>query len=592
MLSIKHLKSKGGAGRVARYAEHRKKKSSNKVGYYSSGGAPSFWAGRAAEALGLKGQVERADLVRALEGKPFELDKTPNRKLGIDLTFSAPKSVSITAFAVDDEGRKKIFDAHDRAVREALKYIESEVVTSRKGKGSHIKEKTGNLLAGVYRHEDARSVDGVVDPQIHSHSILINATKRQDGKFGAVELDFGRHAERMHLADHVYKSTLARRLREMGYSLRGTKNGFELESISDQQIEQFSGRRQQIDRGLRDAFGVSREEATAGQRAAANISTRGGKGQLSETEQIKQWGERIREAGVVVSRNPGKTSYQSGTEAADEAIRQAVEHLSERNSVFSHDDLMREAFGFAPPGDVDYTDLLQEIRANGDLIGTGHKYTTYTTREAIEIESEILARARAGREKVLALTDSTGADEFIGRREDQQGYLYSRGQREAVQAALKSEDRYIGIVGAAGAGKSTALAGVTAAFKSKGYEVIGLAPSSAAAGELKDIGANDSMTLASYLMRSKKDSSSKKRKRLVLLDEAGMVSSADMKCLMRTADQNGDRVILIGDPRQFASVEAGSPFEQLLKTSSIKHAKIDEIQRQVDPALREIAYST
>ncbi|WP_022948662.1 MobF family relaxase [Methylohalobius crimeensis] len=592
MISIKHLKSEGGAQRVAQYAEHKKNKAGNKVGYYSDGGgAPSFWRGAAAKSMGLSGSVNRSDLVRVLEGKPFGLDKTRNRKLGVDLTFSAPKSVSILAFHPDTspEAKQEIFNLHDDAVRAGLDYIQQEVVVARRGKGSRIQEKTGNLLAGVYRHEDARSVDGVVDPQIHSHSILINATQRADGKWGAVELDFGRHAARMHLADHIYKSTLASGLRSLGYDLRQTENGFEIASITDQQIEQFSGRRRQIDEGMKEEFGVNRDESTANQRAAANLASRGGKGQLAGGVQVQEWKQRILDAGVVVRRSSSSTKPISSKKAAAEAIRQAVEHLSERSSVFSHDDLIKEAFEFAGPGGVDYENLLRAIDGNDDLIHAGDDQ--YTTWQAIEIETEILARALTGREKALALTDSLGAEEFIAQRENEQGYEYSAGQRQAVQAALTIPDRYIGIVGAAGAGKSTALAGVTQAFQQDGYEVVGLAPSSSATSELKGVGTNDTRTLASYLTRSKQAGQHQKQKRprLVLLDEAGMVSARDMRRLMRAVDQSGDRVILIGDPRQLSSVEAGSPFDQLLKSNSIKHAKIDEIQRQHDPRLREIA---
>ncbi|XSG84101.1 MAG: MobF family relaxase [Methylohalobius sp. ZOD2] len=589
MISIKHLKSAGGAKRVAEYAEHKKQKAGNKVGYYSSGAAPSFWHGKAAESMGLKGPVERSDLIKVLEGKPFNLDN-PKHKLGIDLTFSAPKSVSLLAFHpnTQPEIREAIFNLHDEAVQAGLDYIEREVVTARRGKGSHIQEKTGNLLTGVYRHEDARSVDGVVDPQIHSHSILINATKRQDDKWGAVELDFGKRAARMHLADHIYKSTLASGLRSLGYELRQTRNGFEIAGITDQQIDQFSGRRKQIDQGIKEAFGVDRKESSAIQRAAANLATRGGKGQIGEVEQIKEWQDRIQEAGVVVRRSSSSTKPISSKQAAAEAVQQAVEHLSERDSVFSRDELFREIFAFWKPGSFGYKEILKAIESDDDLIYGGNQYTT---RQTIETEAEILVRARAGRGEALALMGAQVAEEFIDQRENEQGYEYSAGQRQAVLSALTSEDRYLGIVGAAGAGKSTALAGVTKAFREDGYEVIGLAPSSAAAGELEGVGADDTRTLAAFLMRSERGSRSqkKKRPRLILLDEAGMVSAADMRRLMRVADQSSDRVIMIGDPRQLASVEAGSPFDQLLKSGSIDRAKIDEIKRQHDPQLREIA---
>jgi len=156
--------------------------------------------------------------------------------------------------------------------------------------------------------------------------------------------------------------------------------------------------------------------------------------------------------------------------------------------------------------------------------------------------------------------------------------------------ALTTQDRHIGIVGAAGAGKTTAMQVIVDQYRAAGYEVIGVAPSAAAAKELESAGCDDTRTLASALLkRERVEEGQKPPKRLYVMDESGMVSAKDMDAFLKKVDSEGARSILVGDPLQLAAVEAGTPYAQMLDSKSIEHVKIDEIQRQKDPQLREIA---
>ncbi|MBU2766128.1 relaxase domain-containing protein [Acidithiobacillus ferrivorans] len=172
--------------------------------------------------------------------------------------------------------------------------------------------------------------------------------------------------------------------------------------------------------------------------------------------------------------------------------------------------------------------------------------------------------------------------------EQKKGFTLGDGQKAAVALALTTQDRHVGIVGAAGAGKTTSMELIVEQYRAAGYEIIGVAPSAAAAHELKSAGCDDTRTLASALLKQQKEDE-QGGKKLYILDEAGMVSAKDMDAFLQKADNEGAKTILVGDPLQLAAVEAGSPFAQLLKTGAIAHANIDEIQRQKDPQLREIA---
>ncbi len=579
MLSLKNLKGSGAA--VVAYGEHRT--NDRGVGYYAEG-APSVWYGHGAEVLGLRGAVQHDVLVAVLQGHlPEGTDLTRrgnrahDRRLGVDLTFSAPKSVSLAALAGNDE---RVLAAHERAIKQALDFIEREVVTARRGQGGAAIERTGSMLAATYQHEDARGVNGHVDPQLHTHAILVNATQRADGTWSAVNLDFGAHNVRMHMADAVYKSALARDLQQLGYAIRLTHTGFELAHITEAQIQAFSARKAQIDEALK-ARGLTRAAASAETRANANLATRENKKQTDRAEQRWSWREEARAAGIALDR-PQAPARQT-LDLSTEAVRAAARHLSERKTVFSRDAIRLEALrAGVGTTDLDRIDRAIASRAGGLMEAGADRYTT---RNALHREQEILHRARAGRGQSEPLMTPAAAQLLIACREQTQGFPLSLGQRAALALGLSSPDRVIGIVGAAGAGKTTSLAGLVAAAREHRLEVIGIAPSAAAAHALQSAGADETHTLASLLAGGTQDGG----QRFYILDEAGMVSARDMDALMRRIDAEDARLVLVGDPRQLAAVEAGSPFHLMLESGAITHARIDEIQRQRDPALRQIA---
>jgi len=156
-------------------------------GYYAAGSeegdAAATWFGEKAEALGLEGRVDDALFTQMLEGVSFKLGKDgpePDKlmgkivdgerkhRAGLDLTFSAPKSVSIAALVFDD---KRLIEAHDKAVETAMMYIEKKAIQTRVYKNGQLEVETGGkLIAGLFRHDTSRALN----PQLHTHSVIIN----------------------------------------------------------------------------------------------------------------------------------------------------------------------------------------------------------------------------------------------------------------------------------------------------------------------------------------------------------------------------------------------------------------------------------
>ncbi|MDA8377340.1 MAG: relaxase domain-containing protein [Planctomycetia bacterium] len=179
--------------------------------------------------------------------------------------------------------------------------------------------------------------------------------------------------------------------------------------------------------------------------------------------------------------------------------------------------------------------------------------------------------------------------EILQKQEDAQGFKFSQGQREAVALALTTDARHAGVVGSSGAGKTTSMKVIVEQYREAGYQVIGVAPTAKAKRELESAGCDETVTLASALL--KKRDVDDTQKRIYLVDEAGMISSKDMDKFIKKVDgERNTRDFIVGDPYQTDSVEAGTPFAQLLETKSIPHVKIDEVQRQrAAPELLKIA---
>ncbi len=597
MIRIKPIKSTGGAAGVANYLRnaHAGESAEPAVGYYSErGGAPFFWAGRGAEALGLSGAVDTDQFQALLEGRLPDgtnvAGRHQNRRMGDGYVISAPKSVSM--MACEDE-RWKVW--HDEGVKAAIAFLQERMVYARLGKGGQVSEYDGDIIAAVHRHEDARPVDGIVDMDLHSHVTVINAMRRSDGRWTSINNDQGVDCELQKEADAIYLATMARLAVEHGYELEQSATGFEVAGITRDQIEAFSRRRGQIQADLSDKGGI--EGASVAQRDAAWSATRAMKRQLSQSEQRWEWRQRLREAKVptrdllVKSLERARQREMPPPDHATLAVKGALEHCSEHDTVFSRSAVRAEALrqGMAEGLSVETIDAAlhsaPELLDGGvvDRDGTGKRRKLYTTTHAVAEELEIQAVATQGEAEALQSPDSLAA--LLAQRQQAHGWNYSDGQIEAIQMALTGEEQHQGIVGAAGAGKTTSMAVIVEQYQQAGYTVIGLAPSAKAAAELQSAGCQ-TQTLESFL-RSKPTEDS--HKVLYIVDEAGMVSRRDLLRFYRRAQLDGARTLAVGDPRQLQAVQAGNPFEQLLRGNGFRQASITKINRQKNPALLAIA---
>lgn len=563
MLSISNVSNSAGASSYYEKADD----------YYSTDQSPCIWSGRVAERLGWVGEVKPEDFRALLDGKLPNGDKihraANGRRGGTDLTFSAPKSVSMQTMLGND---KLLLLAHENAVSRALNYVESIATCRVTHNGRTSKEMTGNILVAQFRHDLSRATD----PQLHTHCVVINVTQRHDGEWRAVENEpFYRHKM---LLGAYYRSELAKEVQALGYDVRVTHNDgrFELAHIAPSQIEIFSRRSQMMEETLK-AQGLSRGKVSAKKLQTVALQTREKKSDIDRVALKSEWDDRALKAGIEFSHK--KTlqllKQPSYAEEAKKAVVYSVEHISEREAVMRETDLIRFALERGT-GKTDLSAIRESINhavESGALIRADDRFTTPAAQQ---MEHDILNFENSSRNQTYSLMSEPDVNKALA------ATTLNVGQKESVKKSLTTKNRVTGIQGLAGTGKTTALRVTRALVESQNIKVIGLAPSSSAVHELACSGIQ-SQTIAAF---STNKYQGLDKNTLIVLDEASMVSVRDMHALLKEADNKQSRVLLVGDIGQLSAINAGKPFSQL-QQAGMEIAKLDEIQRQQNSSLKQ-----
>jgi conjugative relaxase-like TrwC/TraI family protein len=581
---------------------HRKEFTSRDQNYWSQRGEiAGQWQGRLAERLGLSGPVSEADFARLSQGQHPETAeqlvkqrgsyqyedttgknvKTMEHRAGWDATFSAPKSVSITALVGAD---RQVRQAHRDAVTAALKELER--YTQARIGGNHLPETTGKFIVAKFEHDTARPVDGYVAPQLHTHAVVFNITERDNGETRALQT-YSLFASQQ-FATAIYQSELTYRLRHLGYEITAGRSGApEIKGYTQEYLDASSPRGQQI-REYLERTGRSGSEAAE----IAAHSTRDRKG-IHSTVEVMAAHQKLaadfgHQAEAVVHAAKERMRHQQNDlspERANERVRESVtfsrDKNFEREAVVDERLLVRDALRRGM-GDITYS----QVRVNLESRATTGEFQAidranipghlFTTAKTIEAEQETISRMREGQNQLQSVLSRPRAVTVA----DQYPHLNSA-QKNVVEDVLSSPDRIHGIQGVAGAGKTTTLAVIRQAVEAEGYHVEGFAPTSRAAKLLREAGIEAS-TLQSFLSRSAQSNPSDKR--FYFVDESSLASTRQMRDFFASLGSN-DRVLLIGDIRQHQGVEAGRPFEQM-QGAGMRTAKLDQIVRQKDPTLK------
>jgi len=556
------------------------------------------WHGRLAEQWGLRGEVREEHFQRLSEGQhPItgeqlirhqaareymnrrgEQVSPMEHRAGWDATFSAPKSVSLTALVGRDERVRK---AHRESVGIALDELE-RYVQARIG-GNFPAETTGKWVAAKFEHDSARPVDGYAAPQLHMHVVFFNLTETQDGEVYALQPR--ELYKTQQYATAVYRSELAHRLKELGYEVeRGESSQPEIKGYSKEYLEASSPRRQQIEEHL-----ARENQRGAGAAQIAAHQTREGKLELSHEEMqdrhkamAAQFGDQPERVVKAAQELKGQLQEEPGEKAIGQALAYSREKNLEREAVAEEREILRDALkrsmGGATVAEVK-AEFENRVQA-GEFIETSNRAPgrAFTTEEMIDYERDTIHAMRAGQNRHSPIASVERRREIV-----QDNSHLNASQCAAVEQILSSRDQVTALEGVAGGGKTTSLSVVREAAERQGYKVEGFAPTSRAAQKLGEAGI-ESRTLQWHLTRSEEPHDGQKR--LYVLDESSLASTKQMNEFLHRLKEN-DRVLLVGDTRQHEAVEAGRPYQQL-QEAGIETARLDEIVRQKDEALREV----
>jgi conjugative relaxase-like TrwC/TraI family protein len=584
------------AGQAQAY--HKEEFANAQGNYYSEGDRiRGEWHGKLAEEWGLRGDVQEEHFARLANGQhPMtgeqlvryqaareytnergETVSTMEHRAGWDATFSAPKSVSLTALVGGDE---HVREAHRESVKVALNEME-KYVQARIG-GNHPAETTGKWVAASFEHDSARPVNGYAAPQLHTHVVFFNLTETENGETRSLQ---PRELYRsQQYATAIYRSELALRLKEHGYEIETGKSGQpEIKGYTREYLEASSPRSQQIQEHLAEqgVRGAGAAQIAAHQTRDDKLpSITHEEMQQRHREMAAQFGQQpehvVREAQArqVEERRPEQTQQH-----VDSALTYSREKNLERHAVTDERELMRDSLKRSM-GEASFSEVRNQFEnrvQSGELIEVENRSPgrAFTTGEMIGYERDTIAAMHAGQNQHEPLVSSETWREV----EEKHAHL-STSQRAAVEQIVSSQDKITGLEGVAGAGKTTSLAAVREAAEHEGYEVRGLAPTSRAAHKLAESGI-ESETLQRHLRHEEQPG----EKRLYILDESSLASTKQMNEFLHRL-HGEDRVLLVGDTRQHEAVEAGRPYQQL-QEAGMQTARLDEIVRQKDPALKE-----
>jgi conjugative relaxase-like TrwC/TraI family protein len=567
-------------------------------GDYYVGGVAEGEAGRwqgspaALAQLGLSpdGVVERDALVALMEGRhPVSglairpVGGDGSRVAGVDLTFSAPKSVSALWAVSGPYRRAQIEAAHRAAVAGAMARVEREVELVRRRKDGVLRwEPARSLVRAEFVHTSSRLTRGqegagVPDPQLHSHVVVV-AAQRWDGRFAAVDSRELFRSARVNGA--WYRAELAYSLGELGLDVRGRSGKdaryFEVTGVPGDLAKRWSARTDDIERAaraFRDRYGRA---PRAGELGGLTVATRGTKTALHQVDVDQAWRAVGEEYGLTQTRANALFAEQARHEHRPVA-GELLGVLTRDRSMVEHRELdaraLEAAVGVMRPEHARRE--VTELTRAGELVEL--EGGLWTTRELRELEQQ-----------TLRLTEDRAADQTHGVQpmavDAARDAAASRlgapmsGEQTAALETVTGPGGVAVLVGQAGTGKGVVIGAAREAWERDGRRVIGAAVAGATAKRLgADAGISETMTVNALTHRHREGGLGLDERSVVVVDEAGMADTRRLHALMDAAGESRAKVLLVGDAAQLSPIGAGGLFGEIAKRAPT--AELTEVHR-------------
>ena len=560
--------------------------------YYSGRGeSRGRWTGAGTESLQLGGRVDDDGFMALMEGRDPGTGERLKRVGGrskvaaFDLTFSAPKSVSVL-FAIGEPALAgALVEAHESAVDAAVGYLEREACRVRRGRGGVRRELGEGFVAAAYRHRMSRAED----PQLHTHVVAANMARGADGRWTALHAaPIYRHAK---AAGFLYQAHLRAAVRERLPWVRWgpVRNGMaEIEQVAPAVLHEFSTRRRQIVERERELAAAGVEVGDGGREAIAH-DTRARKRYGIDTApwrdvvraRAAEHGLGARELAALVL-GPARVPEIPDPRVVSGELAGAG-GLTERQNTFAKREAVMAwaaAHGQGAPVAAVERDASQFLGRDDVHRAVGR----FTTSDLLAHEHAIVSGAEARRGEGAGVVDGALVDAVLA-----SAPFAPTAEQAAVIRGLSSSGHGVETVEAlAGTGKTFTAGLLAQAYTAGGFRVLGAAPTGRAVRELTEqAGIGQAWTLTRLALDLDADDRGFGSGPVVLIvDEAGMASTRETARVMAHARTAGLKVIAIGDSGQLSGVQAGGWLGSL--TDRLGSYELREVMRQRDPRERQL----
>ena len=575
----------------------------NKDNYYTKDlSSLDSWQGAISKKLDLEGKKIEPEMFDNFIKKMTERNggNDNKKRIGIDLTFSCPKSISL-AMAKDNETKKDMLEAEQKAIKEALEEIEKNGgFTFRTTKNKVTTEnKADNLLIGKFNHFVNRN--GELD--LHTHCVVFNLTEKDGKEYSLNAKEILKKQTEWGL---LFRQKMAKNLQAKGYKLNITdakKGLFELAGFDREIIEQYSSRRLEILKKME-------ADGTSGSREAmkANLQTRKTKKQVDLDkiyDKVRQ--EIFVNEKVKILKGRAKKNYflAEQKKIADEVIAE----MERETFAFTKDQLKKRIMSAGILQNIDENRAEKLINKNEKLVNLGNKELEngtikqfFTTEKNINIEDNIIVRMNKEKGTIKTALSEEKSEKLLDEICKNGGYTPNREQVNAIHHILTNKDRIVGVQGLAGTGTTYSFALVKKMADLENIEVKGICFTGKASEGLQADSGIESTTIHSFLNKLEKDSGVKQKttegikqdwdlskvkpaegnkKQIWVVDEAGLVDSRMMNYLIEASIKADAKLVLTGDYQQLPPVGAGEPMKNLID-NGMATAYMEDIRRQKD----------
>jgi conjugative relaxase-like TrwC/TraI family protein len=538
------------------------------------GESPGRWYGAAARTLGLQGEASVAEFQAMFEGRDPTTGELLGRPYGrnavpaFDLVLRPTKSVSILYGLADPETGRVVLQAHHAGLAEAAAYLD-EHLGARRGHGGVQHVSGQGALAVGFDHRTSRKGD----PLLHTHLVIANRVQGPDGRWTALD---GRDLYRHRLAaDAIYRASYQRELvRTLGveWTPADSHGNRELQGMPEELIRGFSKRTGQIDAELDRLIGDGRERTPRLVKWAVQ-ATRKPKQQEAPETLYGRWraeaAERGREPDSLVREVTGRTPNRDQDRPVSDAVAGQLfdglagpEGLTATASTFARPDvLVALSGGLAGAGRAELEELADRFlaeRAVSVVADRALEERRWSTPDLLAVEQRMVTSA----------TSRTGEQIAVASHEAVRAALAAHptagpDQQAMIRDLCQGGQGVALVVGRAGTGKTFALGIARHAWQLDGYRLLASAPTGIATLSLQGEGFEDVATCDRLLGDLDRGREQLDARTVLVVDEAGMVGSRKLTRLLEHADRAQAKVVLVGDDRQLAPIDAGGGFRAL-----------------------------